>query len=180
MNRRQILLSVCYCKSQLPKLMSNRYTHTCSHVLKFSQFTCKFLGTCAANKLHNPSLKLCCCSKIVSKWGAKSKLIWKDPDAEKDWEEEVKQLTEDEMVGWHHQLNTYEFEQTPGDILAQGSWHATVHGVAKSWTWLGDWATTNEVIEEKGAYFNQGHMITKRWKHLYKLYKYNLKTNLNA
>ena len=46
----------------------------------------------------------------------------------------MKQLTEDEMVGWHHQLNRYEFEQTPGDILAQGSWHATVHGVAKSWT----------------------------------------------
>ena len=160
--------------------MSNSYTHTYRHTLKFYQFICEFLGTCAANKLHNPSLKLCCHSKIVSKGGVKSQFIWKDPDAEKDWEQEVKQVTEDEMVGWYHLLNTYEFEQTPGNSKAQQSWHATVHGVVKSWTWLGDWAPTNEVIEEKGTYFNQGHMITKWWNHLYKLYKYTLERNLNA
>ena len=39
---------------------------------------------------------------------AKSWLIWKDPDAGKDWEQK-KGMTEDEMVGWHHQLNEYEF-----------------------------------------------------------------------
>ena len=39
----------------------------------------------------------------------------KDPDARKDWEQEEKETTEDEMVGWHHQLNGHEFEQTPGD-----------------------------------------------------------------
>ena len=36
---------------------------------------------------------------------AKSWLIWKDPDAAKDWGREEKGLTEDEMVGWHHRLN---------------------------------------------------------------------------
>ena len=40
----------------------------------------------------------------------KSCLIWKDPDAEKDWRWEEKESTEDEMVGWHHQLNGHEFE----------------------------------------------------------------------
>ena len=40
------------------------------------------------------------------------------------------------MVTWHHQLNGHESEQTPGDGEGQGSWHATVHGVAKSWTQL--------------------------------------------
>ena len=40
---------------------------------------------------------------------AKSWLIWKDPDAGKDWRQE-KGTTEDEMVGWHHQLNDHEFE----------------------------------------------------------------------
>ena len=40
----------------------------------------------------------------------KSWLIWKDPDAGKDWGEEEKGATEDEMVGWHHQLNEHEFE----------------------------------------------------------------------
>ena len=41
---------------------------------------------------------------------AKSQLIGKDPDAEKDWGREDKGTTEDEMVGWHHRLSGYEFE----------------------------------------------------------------------
>ena len=41
-------------------------------------------------------------------------LIWKNPDAGKDWGKEEKGTTEDEMVGWHHQLNEYEFEQALG------------------------------------------------------------------
>ena len=45
----------------------------------------------------------------------KSWLTGEDPDAEKDWGQEEKGTTEDEMVGWHHRLNGYEFEQTPGD-----------------------------------------------------------------
>ena len=40
----------------------------------------------------------------------KSWLIWKDPDAGKDWRQEEKGMTEDEMVGWHHRLNGHEFE----------------------------------------------------------------------
>ena len=45
-------------------------------------------------------------------------------------------MTEDEMVGWHHQLDEHEFEQAPGDGEGQGSLAATVHGVAKSQTRL--------------------------------------------
>ena len=45
---------------------------------------------------------------------AKSWLIWKDPDAGKDWGQEEKGTTEDEMVGWHHWLNGYGFGWTPG------------------------------------------------------------------
>jgi len=51
----------------------------------------------------------------------KSQLTGKDPDAGKDWGQEEKGLTEDEMVGWHHWLNGHEFEQTPGDSEGQGS-----------------------------------------------------------
>ena len=40
---------------------------------------------------------------------AKSWLIWKDPGVGKDWRQEEKGMTEDEMVRWHHQLNGYEF-----------------------------------------------------------------------
>ena len=42
---------------------------------------------------------------------AKSWLIGKDPDTEKDWRQEEKGMTEDEMVGWHHWLDGHEFEQ---------------------------------------------------------------------
>ena len=44
---------------------------------------------------------------------AKSRLIGKNPDAERDWRQE-KGMTEDETVGWHHQLDGHEFEQTSG------------------------------------------------------------------
>ena len=40
----------------------------------------------------------------------KNWLIWKDPDAGKDWRQEEKGMTEDELVGWHHRLNGHEFE----------------------------------------------------------------------
>ena len=45
---------------------------------------------------------------------AKSWLIWKDLDAGRDWGQEEKWTTEDEMAGWHHQLDGCEFEWTPG------------------------------------------------------------------
>ena len=52
---------------------------------------------------------------------ANSRLIREYPDAGKDRRQEEKGTTEDEMVGWHHRLNGYEFEQTPGDGEGQGS-----------------------------------------------------------
>ena len=51
----------------------------------------------------------------------KSWLIRKDPDAGKDRRQKEKATTEDEMVGWHHQLNGHEFEQAPGDGDGQGN-----------------------------------------------------------
>ena len=51
----------------------------------------------------------------------KSQLIGKDPDARKDRRQEEKGATEDEMVGWHYQLNGHELEQAPGDSEGQGS-----------------------------------------------------------
>ena len=52
---------------------------------------------------------------------AKSRLIGKDSDAGRNWGQEEKGTTEDETVGWHHQLNGHEFEQTPGDNEGQES-----------------------------------------------------------
>ena len=51
----------------------------------------------------------------------KNWLIGKDPDAGKDWRQEQKGMTEDEMVGWYHWLKGHEFEQALGDGEGQGS-----------------------------------------------------------
>ena len=51
---------------------------------------------------------------------AKSWLIWKDPDAGRDWGQEEKGMTEDEMAGWHHRLDGHEFEYIPGVCDGQG------------------------------------------------------------
>ena len=59
---------------------------------------------------------------------AKSWLIGKDPDAGKDWREEEKGMTEEEMAGWHHWLSGCEFEQTWGDS-DDTAWLAADHGV---------------------------------------------------
>ena len=63
--------------------------------------------------------------------GVKSQLIRKDPDAGKDWRQEEKGMTEDEMVGWHHWLNGHEFEQAWEMVKDREAWHAAVHGVAE-------------------------------------------------
>ena len=63
----------------------------------------------------------------------------KDPDAGNDWRQEGKGITEDEMVGWHHWLHGHEFDQALGVGDGQEAWHAVVHEVAKSRTWLSDW-----------------------------------------
>ena len=52
---------------------------------------------------------------------AKSCLVWKDPDAEKDWGQEKKWTTEDEMAGWHHWLDGHGFGWTPGLGDGQGA-----------------------------------------------------------
>ena len=62
-------------------------------------------------------------SKTLWPPDVKSQLILKDPGAGKDWRQEEKGMTEDQMVGWHHQLNRHEFEQAVGD------------GEGQRWSW---------------------------------------------
>ena len=64
-------------------------------------------------------------------------LTEKEPKARKDWRQEEKGMTEDEMVGWHHWLNGHEFEQTLGD--GQGSlacWSPWAHKKSDKTWWL--------------------------------------------
>ena len=72
---------------------------------------------------------------------AKSWLIWKDPDAGKDWRREEKGTTEDEMVGWHHQLNRHGFGLTPGvgdgqgGLVCCGSWGCKESDMTERLNW---------------------------------------------
>ena len=70
---------------------------------------------------------------------AKNGLIEKDPDARKDWRQEKKGTTEDDMIGWHHRLNAHEFEQAPGVGDGQGSLACCSPWFTKIWTQLSDW-----------------------------------------
>ena len=75
---------------------------------------------------------------------AESRLTGKDPDAVKDWGQEEKRATYDKMVGWHHQPNRHEFEQTQGDSEGQGSLACCNSTGLQSQTWLSEWTTTKE------------------------------------
>ena len=80
-------------------------------------------------------------AEILILWPAdvKNLLTGKDPDAGKDWRQEEKGTTDDEMVGWHHRVDGHEFEQAAGVGDRQGSLACCSPGVAKSRTWLSDW-----------------------------------------
>ena len=75
----------------------------------------------------------------------KNWLTGKDPDAGKDWRQEEKGMTEDEMVGWHHWLNGHEFEQALGVGDGHGIFaRCSPWGHKKSDSWLSDWTQLNQ------------------------------------
>ena len=74
---------------------------------------------------------------------AKSWLIGKDPDAGRDWGQEEKGMTEDEMAGWHHRLDAHEFGWAPGVGDGQGGLVCCDSWGRKSRTRLSDWTELN-------------------------------------
>ena len=88
---------------------------------------------------------------ILWPFHVKSQLIGKDPDARKDWGQEEKWATEEEVVGWHHWLNGHELEQTLADTEGQRRLvccRAIVHGVAKSQTQLSNQTTRDRYTKQ--------------------------------
>ena len=81
---------------------------------------------------------------------AKSWLIWKDPDVGKDWKQEEKGTTEDEVVGWYHRLNGHEFGCPPGVGDGQGGLACCGpggHRVGHNWASELNWTELKEWVE---------------------------------
>ena len=75
---------------------------------------------------------------IIWQSDAKSSLTDKNPDAGKDWGQEEKGATENEMVGCHHQLKDMRLSKLWEIVKDREAWRAEVHVVTKSQTWLSD------------------------------------------
>ena len=69
----------------------------------------------------------------------KNWLTWKDPDAGKDWRQEEKGTTEDEMVGWHDPLDDMSLSEPQELVMDREAWRAAVHRIAKTQTQLSYW-----------------------------------------
>ena len=116
---------------------------------------------------------------------AKSWLIGKDPDAGRDWGQEEKETTEDEMAGWHHWLDGHEFEWTPGvgdgqgglvrcnswrhkesDMTEQLNWTESLHFPAEqARTWKLRWFESELRVSYKNVIFSlhlQNKMLEKK------------------
>ena len=100
----------------------------CFLVLQLSPGICS--NSCSLNQWFLPTISSfvipfsSCPQSFPSSWSfpdAKSWLTGIDSDAGKDWRQEEKGMTEDEIVGWHYQLNGHEFEQALEGGKGQGS-----------------------------------------------------------
>ena len=118
------------------------YLHTNMNIQKHTLCHCTLFLSLYINKYV-------CLSRIYTPilWPprAKSWLIGKDPDAGRDWGQEEKGMTEDEIVGWHHWLDGHQFEWTPGVGDGQGglaccdSWGRKEEDTTERLNWTDGW-----------------------------------------
>ena len=92
----------------------------------------------------------------------KNRLIGKGPDPGKSWVQEEKGVVEDVIVGYHHQFNGHEFEQTPGESEGQRSLACCSPWVAKSQTQLSNWSDL--IWSEHSGKLSSNYSFSKKTK----------------
>ena len=120
---------------------------------------------------------------------AKSWLLGKDSDAGRDWGQEEKRTTEDEMAGWHHWLDGLSLSELRELVMDREAWRGEIHGVAKSRTWLRDWTDGNTLqyswlgnpMDRVWAWWAAVHEVAKSRTQLSNWVQvYNMSTCLNV
>ena len=95
-------------------------------------------------------------AEVLILWPSDAKrwLIRKDPDARQDWRQEEKGMTG--WDGWMASPDSMDMSLSKLQEMVKDrkAWHAAVHGVAKSWTWLRDWTTST--LAPEGTRINPG------------------------
>ena len=80
----------------------------------------------------------------------KNWLIWKEPDVGKDWRQEEKGTTEDEMVRWHHRSMDMSLGKLQELVMDREAWRAVVHGITKhNWATELNWSNGASFVEHK-------------------------------
>ena len=109
---------------------------------KTTSYMIAFIWKVQNRQIYRNSSTLATSYKELTHWK-------KNSEAGRNWGQEEKGMTEDDMAGWHHRLDGPEFEWTLGDgdgremVMDREAWYAAIHGVAKSWTRLSDWTELN-------------------------------------